>query len=255
MAWLRTATWTAVFTIAALGPTPVFSQPICIDAVTGGWLNPWALVVASEDGKFSSPVVAHNFLDAGPVVGDLQVGSIAAGYGGDLEFGYSHYFLDGPTPVISTDLDAFSAKWNFLSAEGDRPAISAGITHRRSDDRDLSTTDLYIVGTRVFPSNRKGEAVLLNAGLRSSEASIYGIAGVSPDRELLAFGSAAWVLNSHVTVGFEVTQQPVTDTAYSTFVRFTPGKSQDLHIIVARAYVEDALRAESQLATGISYRF
>ncbi|MBI3893403.1 MAG: DUF3034 family protein [Candidatus Wallbacteria bacterium] len=235
---------------------PLGAQPISLDAATGGWLNPWALVSPSKEGEIGKLSVAHHSIDAGPVVGNVNAASVAVGFNANMEAGFSRYFLDGPTPVISTDLDVASFKWNIVAAEGDTPAISVGAIRRWSGSRNLGTTDFYGVATRVFSLGSKSkQALLLNGGLRSSEAAIFGIAGTAAEREALPFGTAALVLNEHLTLGVVLTDQPGTDTNRSIFARLIPGDDDNLQILVAVARVDDALQAGEQLAASVTYRY
>lgn len=245
-----------VLLLIALGAGSLRAQPVSLDGVTGGWLNPWALVSKAEKGRVGQPAVAYHFLDVGPIVGDLHAPSLNVGVNGDLEFGYSHYFIDGPTPVLSADLDVAGFKYNAVRPKGSRPAVSVGLLHRWSDARDLSTSDAYLVATRVVPIHgRRGKAVLANAGVRSSEAAIFGVAGRARHREALPFGTLAIVLDERLTVGVEATDQPGTDTNASAFVRLTPKAKRDLQILLAIAHVEDSIRAGSRFASSVSYRF
>lgn len=232
----------------------VRAQPLALDGATGGWLNPWALVSPARKGDVGRPAVAHHFLDAGPVVGNVSAPSVALGINGDCELGYTHYFIDGPTPVVSTDLDVASAKWNFLPAKGDRPALSLGANRRWSSSRNLGTTDLYLVATRIFGLDN-GTALLVNGGLRSSRAAIFGIAGEAAHRKLEPFGTLALVLDKHLTFGAELTGQPDTDTNGSIFVRVIPDRKERWQIVLAVAHVEDSVRARSQFASSITHRF
>lgn len=230
------------------------AQPIALDGTTGGWLNPWALVSPAKKGEVGHPAVAYHFLDAGPIVGNVSAPSVALGFNGNCEVGYTHYFIDGPTPVLSTDLDQASAKWNFLSAKGDRPAVSLGAIRRWSSTRDLGTTDLYVVATRIFGLDG-GVALLANGGLRSTKAAIFGIAGEAANRKVRPFGTLALVLDKRWTVGAELTGQPGTDTNGSFFVRLIPDRKERWQIILAIAHVEDSVQARAQFASSITHRF
>lgn len=250
------ATWVriGIVLMACAAAAAGRAQPLNLDGATGGQLTPWALVAPSKKGEAGHAVVAHHYLDGGPIVGDVNNACVALGVDEQFEFSFAHYFIDGPTPAISSDLDVLSAKWNFVKAKGERPAIAVGAHHRMSGARNLDTTDIYVVATRIF-GLKNGRAILLNGGLRSTQAAIYGIAGRAADRELEPFGTFGYVIDSHFTVGVEAIGQPGNDVGRSYFVRWIPMKKDNLQIIVAHSPVENAIGADGQFTSNVSYRF
>ncbi|MBX7220987.1 MAG: DUF3034 family protein [Blastocatellia bacterium] len=161
------------------------------------------------------------------------------------------------------------------------PAISVGFTARTNVHRvggvlgNKTTTngDVYLVATKTI-TQVKGLPILLSGGVKGTNASILGLAGNAPEWEARFFGAAAFVVKgpakSTFIFGSEFCQQPrkiqglpgvTIPTTLTYFARILPKKELPLAVDFGVAQVAGKvapgvdLKARSQFAMGISYRF
>jgi hypothetical protein len=115
------------------------------------------------------------------------------------------------------------------------PAISAGAIVRTNDNnvgdgansaflhaalgitngtQTRTNADFYVVGTKIVTQITKKVPWLFNAGVRGTNASLWGLGGNAPNYSARAFGALAWVFTgpgkSTIILGSEVSQQPKT---------------------------------------------
>jgi hypothetical protein len=168
------------------------------------------------------------------------------------------------------------------------PAISVGGILRTNDTnvgdgtngQSKSNGDIYLVATKVITQISKKVPVLINAGVRGTNASLWGLGGNSPDFSARAFGALALVFTgpgkSAIILASEVAQQPqkiqLTSTTGSSSafdiptsidyaVRVVPSPKHKLNvdfgILQAAGGIAPGvdLKARARAAFGISYGF
>jgi hypothetical protein len=120
----------------------------------------------------------------------------AISVGGIFRFG-DHFVGDGATERYTTV---------YTSVDDVRTRTT---TTRQQNTRN---GDIYVVGSKTITQISKHVPVLFSAGLRGTDASLYGMAGNAPGFELRAFSSLALVFTgpckSTIIVGTEFAQQP-----------------------------------------------
>ena len=213
---------------------PHTPQALGWEGETGILVTPLAYTASSETEKFH-PVVAYHFLDLGPVIGQFNEASVELGIGKRLEVGYTHEFHTFGSnatysPLWQNGFDVFNGKFNLLAENAYKtkwvPALSAGFV-ARPNVRDLgnfveeygknpamvggkANADFYIVGSKVLPT--KHVPVLISAGVRGTDAELWGMGGNAPDWQARAFGSVAFVFKlpgkSTLILASEAAQQP-----------------------------------------------
>jgi hypothetical protein len=216
--------------------TPSHAQALGWEGETGILVTPLAYTASSETEKLH-PVVAYHFLDLGPVIGDLHEASFELGIGKRIEIGYTHEFHTfgndmvgaGGGPGLSTlwqnGFDIFNGKYNLVAENAFKtkwvPAISTGFIARTGvrnvgDYQNApgatghTNGDLYVVASKVIPI--KPVPVLLSAGVRGTDAEVWGIVGSAPNWQARAFGSVAFIFKlpgkSTLILASEASQQP-----------------------------------------------
>jgi hypothetical protein len=240
------------------------------------------------------------------VIGQFHETSIEMGIGKRLEFGYTHEFHvygrdSGLSPLWSNGFDIFNGKVNVIPENYNKqnwvPAISVGFM-ARTGDRNVgnylaeapsvlatgkssgkSNGDIYVVGSKVVPVKHAGafSAVLLNAGVRGTDAELWGMGGNAPGWEARAFGAVAFVFKgpdkSTIIFGSEAAQQPhhpgmngtplalniPTTLTYCARVVPSPKYKLNLDFGVAQIAGEVApgtnLKARHQVGVQVSYGF
>lgn len=147
-------------------------------------------------------------------------------YGNPTDAGFSN--VNGKVNVISENprwIPAISVGGIFRFGDhfvGDG-ATEEYVTVVNTDDDDRTRTvytrqqntrngDIYVVGSKTITQICKRVPLLFSAGLRGTDAELYGLAGNAPGFELRAFSSAALVFTgpgkSAIIVGTEFAQQP-----------------------------------------------
>jgi hypothetical protein len=217
------------------GPaSPSHAQALGWEGETGVFVTPLAYTASSETQRFH-PVLAYHFLSAGPVIGDFHETSLELGIGKRMEIGYTHEFhtfgndanlsylwqsgfdiFNGK--VILIPENSFKAKWV--------PALSLGTIARvgvrnvgdyqavgavgRATSGGHVNASVYLVATKVVPT--KLIPIVLSAGVRGTDAELWGMGGSAPDWEARAFGAVAFVFKlpakSTLTIASEASQQP-----------------------------------------------
>ena len=120
----------------------------------------------------------------------------AISVGGIFRFG-DHFVGDGATERYTTVFTNLS-----------------DVRTRTTTTRQQNTRngDIYVVGSKTITQICKRVPLLFSAGLRGTDAELYGMAGNAPGFELRAFASAALVFTgpgkSAIILGTEFAQQP-----------------------------------------------
>jgi hypothetical protein len=227
------------------GVVLILSSPVRLQAQALGWEGETGVFVtplaytASAEGQKLHPVVAYHYFNAGEVIGDFHEASVEVGIGKHLEAGYTREFhvygSDASlSPLWSNGFDIFNGKAILIPENLHKqnwvPAVSVGFI-ARAGDRNVgnylwehgSTTgkmsgqsngDIYLVGSKVVLVKNAGafSAFVLNAGVRGTNAELWGMGGNAPDWEARAFGAVAFAFKgpdkSSLIFASEAAQQP-----------------------------------------------
>lgn len=297
--------------LIAVSAVPSHAQALGWEGETGVFVTPLAYTASAEKEKVHA-VIAYHFLDAGPVIGDFDEASIEVGIGKRLEFGYTHEFhsfgnemnpntTSGLSPLWQNGFEIFNGKFQIVPENYAKtkwvPAIATGFI-ARTDVRNVGNYvaessnpsgmtgktdgDIYVVGSKVIPA--KPAALVLNAGVRGTDAELWGMGGNAPDWQARAFGAVALAFagpsKSSIIIASEAAQQPhhpygfdgtngtlplniPTTLVYA--VRFVPSPKHKLNFdfgiaqIAGRVYSSGTtlvdLKARHQAAVQVSYGF
>ena len=276
------------------------AQNLGYEGPTGIFVTPLAATAASPANGFGKPVIATHVLAGGPAIGTFTTYSITEGYGKRAEFGYTredHATTDSKNAfsgLWSEGQNIFHGKINVLPENYGKtkwvPALSVGGIVRTNDHYVFNNhaynpgqanynADVYLVGTKIVVVDKK-LPVVLNGGVRGTNASLWGLGGNAPEWTPRAFGAVAFVLTgpkkSTVILGSEVAQQPqhvlsgsssVLDipTSIDYAIRVVPFAKQKLNIdagvLQAAGRVGSPnlpgvdLQARARFAFGLSYGF
>src|ERR1022692_3588793 len=162
--------------------TPLHAQALGWEGETGVFVTPLAYTASSETQKFH-PVVAYHFLDLGPVIGELNETSIELGIG-KVNLLPENYRKTKWVPAISTGFIArpnVRNVGNWVEQSSSNPATVGG----------KANADFYAVASKVVPT--KPGPILLSAGVRGTDAELWGMGGNAPDWQARAFGAVAFV--------------------------------------------------------------
>ena len=223
--------------------SPVMTRPMQAQALgwegeTGVFVTPMAYTASDVHQKFH-PVVAYHYFDAGSVIGQFHETSIEMGVGKRMEFGYTHEFHvygsdSSLSPLWSNGFDIFNGKVTVvpenLNKQNWVPAISVGFIARtgvrnvanylaeiNAPSGEMSgraNGDIYVVGTKLVPVKHGGAlaAVVLNAGVRGTNAELWGMGGNAPDWTAQPFGALGFAFKgpnkSMIIFASEAAHQP-----------------------------------------------
>jgi hypothetical protein len=283
--------------VLSLLPLAAHAQQLNWEGSTGAFVTPFAYTAASPENGIGRPAVAYHYLNAGKVIGQQTQLSLTVGLYKRLEFGYTGSInksgdTAGLSPLFNGNFNTFHGKLNLVSENAHKlaflPAISAGFVARTQvrhvggviNSKDTHNADFYLVATKTVTQALPKVPIVLNLGVRASNAAVYGIAGNVDNYKALAFGAVGFVLpgpgGSKWIVGSEAAQQPhqlnintaaapvyaSLPTTLTYFVRILPSPSKlplniDFGVAQAagRIYTGVDVKARAQFATGISYRF
>ena len=272
------------------------SQSLGWEGETGVFVTPLAYTATGE-GHVLHPVVAYHYFDAGSVIGQFHEASIEVGIGKRLELGYTHeYHAQGSnpnlSPLIQNGLEIFNGKLNLVPENYQKktwvPAISTGFIARTNvrnlgnfvpagtgvsaTDNGKTNGDVYIVASKMLPN--KVAPIILNAGVRGTNAEFWGMGGNAPGWEARGFGAVAFVLKgpakSAIVLASEVAQQPHhplnlaalnIPTTLTYCVRVIPSHKQKLNFDFGFAQLAGQvapgvdLKARHQFGSQVSYAF
>jgi hypothetical protein len=277
------------------------AQSLGYEGPTGVFVTPLASTAASPANGAGHPVIAYHVLAGGPVIGTWNTVSITEGFAKRIEVGYTredHAAGDtaGLSPLWTDGLNIVHGKVNIVPENAGKnpwvPALSVGAIARTNDSnvgdgshgQTKTNADIYLVGTKVITQISKKVPVLLNAGVRGTDASLWGLGGNSPDFSARAFGALAFVFTgpgkSTIILASETAQQPQTikltsssgassgafdiPTSVDYALRIVPSPKHKLNIdfgvLQAAGRIQTApatvnLKARARFAFGISYGF
>jgi hypothetical protein len=291
--------WTAAVVSAALliAARGASAQSLGYEGPTGVFVTPLAATAASPAKGFGKPSISYHVLAGGPVIGTWNTVSITEGVAKRIEFGYTredHAAGDNSLSFLwRSGLNIFHGKVNVVSENAGKtkwvPAISVGGIARTNDTnvydgqngQSKTNGDIYVVATKVITQINKKVPVLVNAGVRGTNASLWGLGGNAPDFSARGFGALAFVFpgpaKGTIILASEVAQQPqrikytsatgiaspVLDipTSIDYAVRYVPSPKHkiniDFGILQAAGRIAPGvdLKARARAAFGISYGF
>jgi hypothetical protein len=265
------------------------AQSLGYEGPTGVFVTPLASTAASPAHGAGHPVIAYHLLAGGPVIGTW----ITEGFAKRIEVGYTREDhaagnTAGLSPLWTDGFNIFHGKVNLVPENAGKtkwvPAISVGGIARTNDSnvgdgsngQTKTNGDIYVVGTKVITQFSKKVPVLLNAGVRGTNSSLWGLGGNAPDFSARGFGALAFVFTgpgkSTIILASEVAQQPQrikqnlglnldipTSLVYAA--RFVPSPKHKLNvdfgILQAAGRIAPGvdLKARARAAFGISYGF
>jgi hypothetical protein len=265
-----------------------YAQSLGWEGPTGIFVTPLAYTAASPEKGIGLPIVAYHYVNGGNVLGDFHQLSITAGALKRVEFGYTrtiHNSGDNTSfsPLWTEGFNTFHGKLNVIPENYAKqkwlPAISAGFLVRTQvknvggvlNSKDTTNADLYLVATKTV-TQIKPIPIVLSAGVRGTNASLFGLGGNAPDFVARSFGAVAFVFKgpakSTLILGSEVSQQPrrieglpLADvpTTLTYAARIVPLAKKKLNvdfgILQAAGQIEPGvnLNARARFAFGISY--
>jgi len=114
------------------------------------------------------------------------------------------------------------------------PAVSVGfiartgvrnvgdyLTYNNKENNGSSNGDIYLVATKVVTQVSKKVPIVLNAGVRGTNAELWGMGGNAPDWQARPFGAVAFVFTgpgrSSLIFGSEAAMQPHHPSGYTSF--------------------------------------
>jgi hypothetical protein len=278
------------FLIVSLMASTTHAQNLNWEGQTGAFVTPFAYTSASPADGVGLPAIAFHYLNGGDVIGGLYQVSATVGFLSRFEVGYTRAFNSagstaGLSPLFGGGFNIVHGKANLVPENAGKqnylPALSVGFVARSQvrrgggvlTDKKTTSGDVYLVATKTI-TQTKAVPIVLNFGVKATNASVLAIAGNAPDWKGRLFGTIGFVLpgpaGTKLVVGSEALQQPryIKDLAGATlpttldaFVRvLLPAKTRlNIDFGVARAAGQILpgvdIHAESQFATGISYRF
>ncbi len=286
----RSSRLSLVAAAVLFGATSLWAQSLNWEGQTGAFVTPFAYATSSPKNSIGRPTVAFHYLNGGSVVGNDFQTSITLGLFKYAEIGYTRASVAGGStpglsPLFENGFNIFHGKVNVLPENSFKkkylPAIAVGFVARTNvkrvggviTDKETSNGDFYIAATKTI-TQTKTVPIVLNFGVKETNASLLGISGNSPSWGPRLFGAAGFVLpgpkKSKVVVGSEVLQQPhriqnlpgatlPTTLTYFARVLPVPEKPFNLDFGVAQAagrVLPGAdVKARAQFAFGASYRF
>jgi hypothetical protein len=209
------------------------AQALGWEGETGVFVTPLAYT-ASAEGQKVHAVVAYHYFNAGPVIGEFHEVSTEVGLGKRLELGYTHEFHnEGVYPFLNplwhNVFEIFNGKAILVQENYKKhnsiPAISVGfiartgvrnvgdyLTYNNTRNNGKKNGDIYIVASKIVTQVAKKMPLVLNAGVRGTNAELWGMGGNAPNWQARPFGAVAFVFTgprrSTIIVGSEAAMQP-----------------------------------------------
>ena len=279
---------TVAISIFAL-TTALQAQNIGWEGETGVFVTPLAYTAASPAKGLGHPLVAYHFLNGGEVLGDFYNVSATVGAFSRVEFGYTRalHSLGGDpdfSALWSNGFNIVHGKVNVVPENAGKtkwvPAISVGFIARSQvrnvggviQDKDTTNGDIYLVASKTI--TQTGVPIILSAGVRGTNAELWGLGGNATEWSAQAFGAAGFVVKlpkkASAILAVELAQQPrhpdqlptaVIPTTVTYAIRLSPAPASKLNIDFGVAQVAGKiapgvdLRARSRLGVQVSYGF
>ncbi len=210
-----------------------------LEGPTGVFLNPLAYTLPA--GTTQSSI---HYVDLQPL-GTLTTLGVTVGLPKGVEIGITREALAlGGT----ANTDVLHLKWMAVPEKERSPAVAIGAVLRRPTGSGGSTSDFYIVATKVIPRTRP---VILSANVRTTNGMGYGLLGKSDrDTEFGAFVGV--VVGPKLIIGWETAGQPGGAEHWSDFCfRYTV--SENTNIDGGLADLGSGL--DDQIAVAFTHRF
>jgi hypothetical protein len=283
---------TILLLVLSLAARAAQAQSLGWEGPTGVFVTPLAYTSASPAKGLGQPSVAFHFLAAGPVIGEYSTVSITEGFAKRFEVGYTgEIHATGSTAGLSplwnggfsivhgkatlVPENAFKTKWAPAIAVGGIVRVNDNNVGDGSAGQGTTNGDAYIVATKLVTQTKK-VPLLLSAGLRGTDASLWGLGGNAPAFTGRAFGALGFVFTgpgkSTIILASEVAQQPrqinvggtpsfdiPTSEVYAVRVVPLPKRKLNLDFGVLQAAGRIApgvdLQARARVAFALSYGF
>ena len=225
---LQTGQILAAAALALASAATSRAQQLGWEGSTGVFVTPLAYTISAPEKQISRPVVAYHYLNGGDVLGSFHQISITGGSVNRVEYGYTrtiHSAGNNPTlsPLWTDGFNTFHAKGVWIKENAWKtkwmPQLATGFTIRSQvrnvggalTKKDTVNGDIYLVASKTI-TQIKPIPVLITAGIRGSNAQLFGLAGNAPEWAALGFGSVAFVLHgpakSTIILATEASQQP-----------------------------------------------
>lgn len=228
----------ALLLLVSLAVAPQASaQSLGYEGPTGVFVTPLAYTAASPAKGLGKPSVAYHLLNGGPRIGDYSTISVTEGFAQRFEFGYTSEVHAGSNTIYPATPGAWDSGLSILHAKANVipenayktkwvPAISVGAIYRFNDqigpklnrangftnEQKANNYDIYAVATKTVTQICPKVPVLLTAGIRGTNAALWGLAGNTAGFQGKVFGSAAFVVKgpykSTIIPAVEVSEQP-----------------------------------------------
>lgn len=283
----RLATALSVGAFFFFSLVPLATAQLNWEGQTGGLITPYAYTSPSSRG-IGSPQLAFHYMNGGPVLGnDFQI-SFTLGFLKIAEGGFTRDFnaqgSAGLGPLFANGFNAGHIKFRLLPENAFHrkflPALAAGAIVRTqvrrvtevTERENTTASDFFFAGTKTL--GLASLPILLNLGVKLTNASMLGIAANSPGWEFKPFGSASFTVkapkHSRLTMGAEFARQPrqlkevpgpVVPTTLAYFARWRPGTDIPMTFDVGMMQLGGKLapgydlEARHQLVLGVGYRF
>lgn len=285
-----------LFGLLVLFLAPAARAQLNWEGQTGALLTPFAYTSNSSTHGLGRPEVAFHYMNAGPALGNEFQASITFGFMKIGEFGYTRSFnAQGSSsslgPLFANGFNIYNIKLKLIPENWHgvkvMPAFAAAAVIRKQvrrlsevkESEDTTCADFDLIATKTINELLR-LPILLNFGVKLTNASLMGLAGDSPDWEFHTFGAAAFQVKiprrSKLLLGMEYLQQPrrlkevpgqffptsaTVPTTLSYFVRLLPGAdvpfNLDFGIVQLGGNLGTAwnIQARHQFTLGVSYRF
>jgi hypothetical protein len=287
----------AFFLVLALAARPAAAQNLGYEGPTGIFVTPLAQTAASPAHGVGKPVISYHVLAGGPVIGTWNTVSLTEGFAKRFEVGYTREDhaagnTAGLSPLWTDGLNIFHGKAVVIPENAGKtkwiPGIAIGGIARTNDSnvgngangQEKINGDIYVVATKIVTQTKKVPLVL-NAGVRGTNSSLWGLGGNAPEWKARAFGALGFVFTgpgkSTIILASEVAQQPrqiklttSSGVAYAAFdiptsidyaIRIVPSPRHKINIdagvlqAAGRIAPGVNLDARARFAFGISYGF
>ena len=208
------------------GPTGVFLNPLAIDLAKG-----------------QSQASIH-YLNLQPA-GTLTSYGYTYGATKNLELGLTRADLAVGGGINAVNI--FHAKYIALPFKGQAPAVAVGTILRNAEGGD-TTSDFYLVGTKVFPARAP---VIASLTIRNTNALGSGLFGKDSGRSTQLGGFLGLQATPKVIVGLEYYGQPEGDDWKDVAVRYCLDPNTNIDAGIAR--INDSLK--DQFAVALTHRF
>jgi len=235
---IRLIVLSLILSLAAILPGSCFGQAN-LEGPTGVCLTPLAYTL-----PVGTTQASVHFVDLEPL-GTLTTLSLSTGLPHGVEVGYTR---EAMAVSGTANTNVFHTKWAAIPEKAHSPAVSVGAIVRNPEGSGGSTSDFYLVGSKILPGKTP---VILSANARSTDGVGFGLLGEA-DRETEYGGFVGLVVHPKLILGWEAAQQPGSARTWSAFVfRYCP--SEDTNIDGGMADLGSGL--DDQLAVVLTRRF